>query len=250
MPRPYNLLARYYDEIFGPFRDGVDVARRRIVHPMLPRIERACDLCCGTGGTAIEFARRGITTFGVDLSPAMCRATRKKADTAGLHVRVLRADMRAFRLPRPVDLITCEADALNHLARRAELAQVIRSVSRALRPGGHFYFDVNNLAGFERYWTGVLWVERPGVVLAMRNGNNLKARKAWSDIEWFLREGACWRRHSERVEEVCWDPAEIRRVLQKHGFDTILDWDAAPFFRRDSVIGPGCRTIYLARKAF
>ena len=91
-------------------------------------------------------------------------------------------------------------------------------------------------------------MEKPDVVLVMRNGNDLRARKAWSDIEWFVREGRAWQRHSERVEEVCWDDAEMRRTILSSGFDSVQAWDAAPFFPRDSLITPGCRTLYLARK--
>jgi SAM-dependent methyltransferase len=246
--RPYRLLARHYDDIFAPFRAPVDVARHRILKPLLPGVERACDLCCGTGGTALEFAGRGIATFAVDLSPDMCRLTREKARAAGVSIRVLRSDMRDFRLPQPVDLITCEADAINHVPRRSDLGKVVGAVARALRPGGHFYFDVNNLLGFERYWTGIIWIERPDVVLVMRNGNNLRTSKAWSDVEWFVRERRQWSRYQERVEEVCWTPEEIRRALRANGFEAISDWDQGPFFKRDAAVTAGCRTVYLARK--
>jgi len=52
--------------------------------------------------------------------------------------------MRTFCLPEPVDLVTCEYNALNHLPQKADLARTVRAVARALRPGGYFYFDVNN----------------------------------------------------------------------------------------------------------
>jgi SAM-dependent methyltransferase len=187
--------------------------------------------------------------YAVDLSPLMCCLAREKAKRARLPVHVLRADMRNFRLPERVDLITCEFDALNHVPRRADLRQVAKSVERALRPGGHFFFDVNNAPGFERYWSGTTWVEKPGVAMVMRSGHNRHASRAWIDIEWFIREGKLWRRRQERVEEICWSPDEIRRTFREAGFDQLRAWDATPFFKKNPLIGPGCRTIYLARKA-
>ncbi|MFN7923786.1 MAG: class I SAM-dependent methyltransferase [Bryobacteraceae bacterium] len=246
--RPYRWLAKYYDRVFSPFRAPIDNARHQILEPLLPRIASACELACGTGTVALELARSGIRTYAVDLSPGMCRITREKALQQKVPLRVLRADMREFRLRERVDLVTCEYDALNHVPRKADLAKVLRAVARALEPGGHFYFDVNNLAGFERYWNGCFWVERPGLVLVMRNGHDSKKQRAWSDVEWFIEEGSLWRRHTERVEEVCWTAAEIRQALQKAGFDRIRAWDAAPFFEGDDLTRRGCRTFYLARK--
>ena len=247
--KPYRWLAQYYDDFFSSLRNPLEVARERLLRRILPGVETACDLACGTGTTAITLARKGIKVYAVDHSPLMCRIARDKIARSHLPVRVIEADMRTFRLPETVDLITCEYDAINHVPRKSDLRSVAKSVARALRPGGHFYFDVNNSRGFSRYWTGTFWLEKPGVVLAMRNGHNRNADRAWSDVEWFIRDGRnCWRRRQERVEEVCWPSGEISSVLEESGFDQLRTWDAAPFFK-DSLMGPGCRSIYLVRKS-
>lgn len=257
--KPYRLLACYYDELFPPVRSPIDAARARILASILPRVESACDLACGTADTALNLASKGIRTYAVDAAPMMCRVARLKARHALLPVRVVPGDMRSFRLPQQVQLVVCEGDALNHLPRRAELGKVARAVSRALQPGGHFFFDVNNSSGFERYWSGTVCLERPGLVLLMRNGHSAAADRAWSDIDLFIQEGTKWVRHQERVEEVCWDAAEIRDALEQAGFDRVRAWDAAPFFaavadapqtgRKNRLVTRGCRTFYLARKA-
>ncbi len=247
--RPYRWLAEYFDRIFAGYRGSADAAHRAILEPVLPRVRTACDLACGTATTALELAARGIRMYGVDLSSGMCRVARRKARESKLALRVIQADMRDFSLPEPVDLVLCEFDAINHVPRRADLPRVCRSVAKALKPGGWFFFDVNHLAGFDRYWRGVLWMEQPGVVLAMRNGHDRKRRRAWCDCEWFVREGALWRRHTERVEEVCWEEKEIRSALSAAGFDHIQIYDAAPFFEGDSITTKGCRSYFLARRA-
>ena len=187
--------------------------------------------------------------FAVDLSPVMCRLAREKARRARLPLRVLCADMRRFQLPESVDLITCEYDALNHVPRKSDLRMVAKAVAKALRPGAYFFFDVNNRLGFERYWSTTFWTEKPGVVVVMRNSHDSRRDRAWSDVEWFIREGSLWRRRHERVGEVCWSPDEIRRTLREAGFDWLRAWDGAPFFKDNPLIRPGCRTVYLARKS-
>ena len=211
-------------------------------------VESACDLACGTGTTALLLARQGIQMYGVDLSPAMCRLAREKTRRVGLPLRVMAGDMRHFRLPEPVDLILCEFDALNHVARKSDLALVARAVARALRPGGHFYFDVNNRMAFETIWPGTWWVEKPGVALVMHGGYDRPRDRGWTHLEWFLRDGTCWRRRRERFEQVAWTGGEMKDPLRKAGFDKIGAFDATPFFTGDPRIRPGCRTFYLARK--
>ncbi|MEO7651941.1 MAG: class I SAM-dependent methyltransferase [Bryobacteraceae bacterium] len=242
----YRWLAKYYDHLFDRQQDFA-AAREHILGPILSNVESACDLCCGTGGTAVELARRGIKTFAVDLSPDMCRLTREKSRLAQLPIKVLRADMRDFQLPQPVDLIVCEFDALNHVPRKQDLRRVAECVSRALRPGGHFAFDVNNRAAFERIWAKTWFVEKDPVALVMHGGHEPGTDNAWIDVEWFVRDGKSWRRHHEHIEEVCWSAAEIRSELTAAGFGRPRSWDAAPFFD-DALTRPGNRTFWLARK--
>ncbi|MBK5294886.1 MAG: class I SAM-dependent methyltransferase [Acidobacteriia bacterium] len=227
----------------------MDVARQRVLGRIMPRVASACDLACGTGTTALALAREGIKMFAVDLSPIMYRLAREKALRAGLPLRVLCADMLKFSLPESADLVTCDYDALNHIPRKADLRMVAKAVARALRPGGYFFFDVNNRSGFEQYWSSTFWIEQPGLVVVMRNSHDCKHDRAWSDIEWFIQEGKLWRRRHEHVDEVCWSPDEIRRTLRQAGFDRLRAWDATPFFKDSPLIRPGCRTVYLAHKA-
>lgn len=83
--------------------------------------------------------------------------------------------------------------------------------------------------------------------MLMRMGHNRHATRAWSDVEWFIRDGTCWRRRHERVEEVCWTSDEIQHVFCAAGFDWVRAWDAAPFYKNIPIVRRGCRTFYLAR---
>jgi SAM-dependent methyltransferase len=247
--RPYRWLAQYYDQLFTFHLSFFERARQTVLGRLLPEVQSACDLACGTGNTALRLARQGIRMCGVDLSQIMCRLAREKARGFRLPLRVIHADMCNFRLPERVDLVLCEFDALNHVTRKEDLARVVRCVARTLRPGGHFYFDVNNRLAFEVVWPGAWFMEKPGVALVMHGRYDRARDRGVSDCEWFLREGKLWRRHSEHIEQVAWTAAEMRRTLHAAGFDRVRAYDAVPFFQGDPKIRPGCRTFYLARKA-
>lgn len=246
--RPYGLLARYYDQLFTFHLPWFAAARERVLGGILADVRSACDLACGTGTTALMLAGKGIKMYGVDISPTMRRLAREKSRRLGLTLRVVSGDMRDFRLPEPVDLILCEFDALNHVERKGDLGRVARAVARALRPGGHFFFDVNNRLAFETIWPGTWWVEKPGLTLAMHGGFDAGRERGWTEIEWFLQEGRRWRREHERIEQVAWTRAEMTDALRAAGFGRIRAFDATPFFVGDERIGPGCRTFYLARR--
>lgn len=246
--RPYALLAQYYDHFFTSHLLAYREARERILGEILPHVRCACDLACGTGTTAVDFARRGMRVFAVDLSPTMCGLAREKARRAATTVTVIRSDMRTFRLPERVDLITCEYDAVNHVTRKSDLARVARAVARALHPGGYFYFDVNNRRHLERNWPGTFYAEKPGVVMVTRGSYDRRRAKGCVDFDWFVRERGRWRRLEERVEEVWWTASEIRRAFRAAGFTNIHAWDARLFSRGHQRFPADCRTFYLAQK--
>jgi len=245
----YKLLARFYDQLFYSHHNWYSEARQVLLGNILSNVRFACDLACGTGVTALDLAGRGIEVFAVDLSPGMCRITREKAARAGVAIQVLRRDIRSFQLPQPVDLITCEFDGINHLPDEADLARVLNAVARALRPDGYFYFDVNERKAFETLWPGTWTFEKDQIVTTISGGYDRRRGRGWTDIEWRLRRANRAQIFHEHIEQVCWDPDEIRELLSASGFVRIRSRDGTQFDQRDPRVQPGCRTFYLAQKS-
>ena len=72
--------------------------------PPLQPGDRLCDLACGDGGLAEPLLAYGIEYVGVDLSPAMVEAARRRlGDRAEIH----QADLNDFEPPGPVSVTTC-----------------------------------------------------------------------------------------------------------------------------------------------
>jgi predicted TPR repeat methyltransferase len=106
------------------------------------RFARALDLGCGTGlvGEALRECCDAI--IGVDLSPAMAAAARRK----GVHADVVVGDMVDFitsQVGGSFDLVVA-GDALVYVA---DLAPVCRGVAHALAPDGLFAFTLETHAG-------------------------------------------------------------------------------------------------------
>ncbi len=99
---------------------------------LLPRDCVVADLGCGTGQVIAALAPNVKQVIGVDNSPAMLKATKKRAgDFANVDLR--RGDLEAL----PIDDALCDgALLLLALTYVADPPTVIREMSRILKPGG------------------------------------------------------------------------------------------------------------------
>jgi trans-aconitate methyltransferase len=92
--------------------------------------ERILDLGCGTGTLTAEIARRGALVTGVDSSPEMIAAAREKYSELAFEV----ADGQTLAYTEEFEAVF--SNAALHWMPRAE--DVVRGVTRALRPSGRF----------------------------------------------------------------------------------------------------------------
>jgi SAM-dependent methyltransferase len=253
----YEAIGQFYDDLWGETPRAWTSARGQLLEPALSRAHKVCELGCGTGITATDFARRGLKVFALDFSREMCRITREKALAERLDVRVARADMRNFRVPAQVDLVTSEWGVINHLPRRADLLRTFRAVARALRPGGYFYFDLHQRRVYEEQWSGASvgdGVTRDGgreFFAAQWGGFDRKSGKGWTEMTVFVkRAGKFWERRSERVEEIYWPHGDIVRDLGRAGFQLlrIFDFVSEHYTPSPKKVPGALRTMYLARK--
>jgi SAM-dependent methyltransferase len=89
------------------------------------------DAGCGTGRVAIELARRGIETVGVDIDSEMLATARRKAP----ELTWIEDDLATLRLDRRFDAVLMAGNVMIFLAPGTEAA-VIANVAKHLVPGG------------------------------------------------------------------------------------------------------------------
>ena len=102
------------------------------------------ELGSGTGRKLVPIAADGHPCTGLEPSPAMLAAARRRADEHGVDVAWVAGDMRSFDLGRTFDLVVIAGNSLLHLHRAEDLVGCFRAVRRHLAPGGRLALDVFN----------------------------------------------------------------------------------------------------------
>lgn len=175
----YKWLAAIYDRVLGDaafpiIRDSFDWTVRRCGISF----RSAADIGCGTGRFLQHLRRHyGVPAFGVDRSPEMLQMAAARSPDS--EARLIRQDLRQLRLPRRVDLITCNFDTINYMLRPRDVMRVFEGCRLNLTPSGHFVFDALTKTGgtSSRDWvTSYRRIDVPG------------ARTLWS-ASWSQKRG-------------------------------------------------------------
>jgi trans-aconitate 2-methyltransferase len=118
--------ARYQDQHSFVWRFGAN-----LVGELNPQAgERILDLGCGTGQLTAQIAQSGAAVTGLDHSAEMLAEARKNFPDLAF----VEGDAADFHFPAPFDAVF--SNAALHWVKDADGA--VRSIARALRPGGRF----------------------------------------------------------------------------------------------------------------
>jgi SAM-dependent methyltransferase len=116
------------------------------------------DLACGTGAAAVALARRKFSVAALDGSSAMLERAQARACRWEANVEWLQGDITRLEttpwgsLHPPFDLALCLFDSLNHLTDLETFTQAVSATAGLLKPGGHFFFDVNTPYAYAGAW--------------------------------------------------------------------------------------------------
>lgn len=135
-PAYYDILfswdrsaeARFYDRILD----------RAGVHEDEPILEVAC----GTGRIAIQLARVGRSVVGLDIERNMLTFLESQAQTVGVTVRTICADMTTFSDDALYGAAINPLSSFRLLHSDAEAESHLSAVARSLRSGGAYVLDL------------------------------------------------------------------------------------------------------------
>ncbi len=160
--------SRYYEIAFG-YRDVREEVARLVQmyrHHTGRELSSFLELACGPGYHALELARRGVDTIGLDLCEDMVALARERAGEQGLrNARFLIGDMRDFVLAEPVEMAATLLTSLMYLQSDPDLTAHFHAVARNLVPGGIYFIEANDPRDYAgmRYH-GSTWRQSDGAI--------------------------------------------------------------------------------------
>jgi len=120
--------------------------------------EKILDLACGFGRHSLEFAKRGYSVVGIDLTKEYIDDAKKTAQELSLNCDFLNLDIREVAFKNEFDVVLNLADgAIGYLENDEENLKIFDVISNALKPSGKHFMDICRAEHAEyffpkRYW--------------------------------------------------------------------------------------------------
>ncbi len=241
--KPYSNIAKYYDTLMR------DISYDKWVEYIMDTIDLynikttpLLDVTCGTGNSIIPFLKRKKKPLlGVDNSLEMLKVAKEKAPNLAL------VQANAMKLPflSQFNLVVSMFDSLNYILKLEELIEAFGSIKEALKPGGHFLFDLNTPYGLKFVAGRDVREENKNLLSVWRNVYKKDSKILTLHLTLFVKKDANWERIDEIHEEKGYGEEEIRYGLKTLDFEVI---DAFKCFEHSRVDRYTKRILYIAKK--
>lgn len=225
----YAAFAAVYDELMtdAEYEKRVEYIEK-IFEQLDIKPNLMLDLACGTGTATKLFAQKGHDMIGVDLSVDMLDAAKAKSE--GLNILYLNQPMEEFELYGTVDAVVCMLDSINYLPDYENLVKTFKLVKNYLNPGGAFIFDINTRYKLENVLAGnVFCGESDNVYYTWENYYDKEEKICEFKLEFFIKNGEQYDRHSETHYERGYSTAEIKKALKETGLKLVGVYDDMSF---------------------
>jgi SAM-dependent methyltransferase len=100
------------------------------------------DIAAGPGGNAIEMSKRGIASSALDYSKDMVEYGLEKAAQENTKITYFQADMRDFKLDKPVELAAMFMVSTGYLLTSEDMLAHLKTVAQNLTPKGVYVVEM------------------------------------------------------------------------------------------------------------
>jgi len=190
------------------------------------------EFACGTGTVAVGLALEGFEVVGVDYSPGMLRAARRKAKEQGANLRIVQADISNVDLKRRFDLLLCLGNTVPQFTTQLQLQRLLANCRRHLKPdSGTLIFQQLNYDRILRDRPRTFAVD---IDKDMVRFKQYRYRKSLIDFVVTIADGAKIPPavSTSAVTLKPWTRTELNRILRKAGFsrvDFFGDYKRGPY---------------------
>jgi SAM-dependent methyltransferase len=235
----YRRYALVYDLVWraAPYDRFVDLCLEAAADQGSD-VRRVLVAACGTGGAAVELARRGLDVTGFDLSPAMvAMAAAKLKGRAGLVV----GDLAAVPFGDGwADLVLALNAGLNYLLEPSQVLAALRQLGRTAAPGGTVVVEPLSPRFVHEGWEPGRHVDRDGLRLDATyevEGDLVVERLRWSlgGVE-----------ETETYRQRLYADAELEALVSQAGLRLVERRPMWPAIPAEPARG---RTLWVARPA-
>lgn len=120
--------------------------------------EKILDLACGYGRHSLEFARRGYSVTGVDITPVYIEDARKTAQEEHLNAEFICEDIRNVHFFEEFDVVLNMGDgAIGYLENEEENNKIFDVITRACKSGGMSFMDIQSGDYADAHFPQQLW---------------------------------------------------------------------------------------------
>lgn len=223
----YNFFAGVYESFMTniPYADWIDRISGYLHDKKIEPGASILEVGCGTGSFSRLLAIDGYNVYGIDLSPQMIRQAKKKKN--GLCVEYHVADMRDFKLNESFDAVISVCDSMNYLCTINDLNKTFLNVSKAIKKGGIFLFDMKTQVFYKKLGDGVFTDEIKNCKYIWENNYDENTGNNFYSIDFFKKNFLGYRRYTEEHVQHAFSIQEVIDAAQNNGFLTvdILDED-------------------------
>lgn len=186
------------------------------------------DLCCGFGRITLEFARRGFSPTGVDITEAYLMTAREDSAHEKLDIEFVHQDVRSFKRRKAFDAAVNLYNSFGYFENPGDDLLFLKNAHYSLREGGAFIIDVLGKEIAVRDYIIADWFERAGYTVLTESYPVDSWTSTWN--RWILiKDGQRW---EKTFVQRLYAASELRTLLRAAGFSTVElygEWDESPY---------------------
>lgn len=138
----YEEISKYYDYIFPVGKEQINFVTKVAGEGQ----KSVLDIACGTGGYALELAKKGYAVTAVDLDSKMVEELKGKSLKSNLDIEALQGNMLELssKVSSKYDVAFCIGNSMVHLDGHEEIEKFFREMKGLLKEEGKLIIQIIN----------------------------------------------------------------------------------------------------------